>query len=381
MKRFALAWSLLSMVAAQAAAQSDSSRVILKGVSSSAPQASSSLAPEPIAPTSAYSFLTGARFQQEAAVDKVDASSAPAPCDGCGQDLGDCCCPSGCGLRIFADWLYLQPRGADAVYAARALNCFDPPLDVEQIDFGAFSNYRVGFAKTLHNDCTELGATFWSFEAQEEDHATRTVGTDVILPLLLHPSQIDCPGTTSTLARASAGIDFDRINIDYKQYCDWNCTQFDWLIGFGYAKLEQDLRASYDENSIQADSDLHGYGLRLGGGASRSWRWLSGFLHADFTLLATNINANYRSVDVFDGTEVDFDQGLDRLVPVLDLEAGIAMNVSCHTTIKVGYIYSIWWNVVTNQAFIEDVQQGDITGNSGDTLTFDGVFARVEFNF
>src|SRR5207249_1012942 len=112
---------------------------------------------------------------------------------------------------------------------------------------------------------------------------------------LLHPSQITCPGSTSTLARASAGIDFDRINIDYKQYCTWNCTQFDWLVGFGYAKLEQELTAIFDENSARADSDLHGYGLRIGGGASKSHDWLSGYLHGDFTLLAANLNARYQA--------------------------------------------------------------------------------------
>jgi hypothetical protein len=36
---------------------------------------------------------------------------------------------------------------------------------------------------------------------------------------------------------------------------------------------------------------------------------------------------------------------------------------------------------VTVPAFIEDVQQGDITGNSGDVLSFDGLFARIEFTF
>jgi hypothetical protein len=304
-----------------------------------------------------------------------------ANCEGCGEEWADCCCPPGHGITVFGEWLYLTPRGADAVFGARALNCFDPPLDVEQINLGAFSNYRVGFTKTLRDCCSEIGASFWSFEAQEEDHAARTTGTDVILPLLLHPSQITCPGSTSTLARASAGIDFDRVSVDYKQYCDWNCMQLDWLVGFGYAKLEQDLSVGYDENSVRADSDLHGYGVRIGGGASKACGWVSGFLHADFTLLASDQNARYRSVDVFDGEEVDFEQSLDRLVPVLDLEVGVALNVTCHTTIKVGYIYSIWWNVVTNQSFIEDVQQGDISGDVGDTLTFDGVFARVEVNF
>jgi hypothetical protein len=278
--------------------------------------------------------------------------------------------------------MLLQPRGADAVFAARALNCFNPPLgDTSQIDFGSFDSYRVGFSKTVHDGCSEIGASFWNFDSHEEEHSPRATGQDVILPLLLHPSQITCPGSTSTLARASAGIDFDRANIDYKEYITCNCTQFDWLIGFGYGKLEQDLTAIFDENHSRADSDLHGYGLRVGAGASRSHSWVSGYVHGDFTLLAANVNARFRSFDVFDGKEVDFNEDLDRLVPILDLEVGLGFNVSCHTTIKIGYIYSIWWNVVTNPSFIHDVQHNDFSGNNGDTLTFDGVFARLEFNF
>jgi hypothetical protein len=304
-----------------------------------------------------------------------------ANCNGCNQQWTDCVCPTGCGLTIFAEWMLLQPRGADAVFAARALNCFTPALDTDQIDFGAFDSFRVGFAKTVHNNCTEIGASFWMLEAQEEDSAARPIGEDVILPLLLHPSQLTCPGTTSTLARASAGIDFDRIAIDCKNYITWNCVQFDWLVGFGYGKLEQDLTAIYDENRVRVDSDLHGYGLRLGAGAAKTHRWISGYLHGDLTLLAANQSARFRSFDVFDGKEADVDQDLDRIVPILDLEVGAAFNVTCCMTIKVGYIYSIWWNVVTNQSFVEDVQHGDISGGSDDCLTFDGVFARVEFVF
>jgi hypothetical protein len=385
MKRFSAAWLLTSLVACTAAAQtapagsasvnkSDSSRVILRGMGGTASTSSTQ------ATTAAeLTFTPIAAKAPEASGD-----TQLATCGKCGHEWTGCCCPQGCGLTIFGEWMFLQPRGADAVFAARALNCFDPPLETSQIDFGAFDSFRVGFSKTLGDKCSEIGATFWMFEAQEEEHAPRTTGTDVILPLLLHPSQITCPGSTSTLARASAGIDFDRVNIDYKHYLTANCIQFDCLIGFGYAKLEQDLIATFDEGSSRADSDLHGYGLRLGAGASKSCgscNWLSSYLHADFTLLAANVNARYRAFDAFNGKVVDFSQDLDRLVPVLDLEVGVSANVSCHTTLKLGYIYSIWWNVVTNQSFIEDVQHGDISGGVGDTLTFDGLFARVEFVF
>ena len=375
MKRFALVIVLFGLMATRAAAQSgsgefgrqgrdNSSHVILKGVTADA-----------ILPASATTVTP-----QQAEVNGNNGNDL-ARCGSCKHPWPECCCPTGCGVTIFAEWLYLQPRGADPVYAARALNCFDPPLATEQIDHGAYDSYRFGISKTIHDNCSEIALTYWIFEGQDEDHAASTVGADVIQPLLFHPLLVNCPNASSTRARAIAGIDFDRINIDYKSRFEHNCLQLDWLVGFGYGQLEQDLTARYDEGSVRADSDLYGYGFRIGGGATYGKSWLTAYLHGDFTLLAANMNARYRNKDTFDGQQVDYSQDLDRLVPVLDLELGLAANVSCHTTLKVGYLYSIWWNVVTNQSFIHDVQHGDITGNSSDVLTFDGVFARIEFNF
>jgi hypothetical protein len=257
----------------------------------------------------------------------------------------------------------------------------DPPLATEQIDFGDFSGFRAGFARAL-SPSSDMAVSFMMFEAQEEERAAPTTGTDVILPLLFHPTLVNCPLSTSTRARASAGIDFDRINIDYRSRCCWKGAELDWLIGFGYGKLEQDLDAIFDEGSVAVDVDLHGYGLRLGGGASYGLcGCVRGYAHSDLTLLASNVDARFRNRDIFDGQEVDFNQDLDRIVPILDIEVGLAVDLTCHTTVKVGYLYSIWWNVVTAPDFAQDVQAGDISGNDGDPLTFDGVFARVEISF
>src|SRR5262245_24909045 len=216
MKRFALTWLCCSFLAGTASAQnarynSGSSPVILRGVSSSDsgipaapissyPTGSTSATTDP-----ATSYFTNSTTSTTKPEDVTDGGEL-AKCGKCGQEWTTCCCPTGCGLTIFAEWMLLQPRGADVVFAARALDCFNPPLDTSQIDFGSFDSYRVGFSKTVHDGCSEIGASFWNFDAHEEEHAPRTTGDDVLLPLLLHPSQITCPGSTSTLARASAGI-------------------------------------------------------------------------------------------------------------------------------------------------------------------------------
>jgi hypothetical protein len=203
----------------------------------------------------------------------------------------------------------------------------------------------------------------------------------VLLPLLFHPSLLNCPLGTSTRARASSSIDFDRVNIDYRRYVDCGCLRLDWLVGFGYGELIQDLRAIYDEGRVEVNSESWGYGARIGGGGEYGVGRFRGFAHGDLTLLASNAKARYQTIDIFDGEEVDFTQDLDRIIPVVDLEVGVAMDLCRNTVLKVGYTYSIWFNVVTTPVFVSDVQHGDIDGNSGDTLTFDGVFARVEINW
>jgi hypothetical protein len=285
---------------------------------------------------------------------------------------------------IFGEWMYLQPRGSDAVFATRALNCFGPPTGVEQFDLNNSDAFRVGFYKQC-GPCSDIGATFWMFESHENERAAPTVGADVIFPALLFPTIANftpgCNDATSTSALARLDIDFDRVAIDYRNRFEYCCIEWDWLVGFGYGKLDQELLAIYDEGFVKVDSDLHGYGLRLGGGATKNMGCFRGYLHTDFTLLAANLKARYRNVDTFDGEVADFEQDLDRIVPILDLEVGVAYDLCSGTTLKVGYIYSIWWNVVTTPSFAEDVIKGDITGNSGDTLTFDGIFARIEINF
>jgi hypothetical protein len=303
-----------------------------------------------------------------------------AACGGCGHDWTDCCC-NRCGWTAFGEWLLLQPRGADVLYAERALNCFTPPIGTEQIDFGAISGYKVGLARSLHDGCSEIVGTFTRFESVEEDRAVPTTGTDVLRPVLAFDPFVTCDDSTSTSARAKAGIDFERADVDYRAYIDHGCCRFDWLVGFGYGALKQDVQAIYDAGRVNVESDAWGYGVRLGGGTQYGKGCIRGFGHLDLTLLASNLKASYAEID--DGTGVvatnaRVERDFDRIIPVLDLEVGLAVDLCKNTVLKCGYIYSIWYNVVTVPEYVESVQSGDLSGPS-DTLTFDGVFARLEY--
>ena len=305
-----------------------------------------------------------------------------AECDHCHRAAARCCCAQR-GLTFFGEWLLLQPRDANIVYAVRARTCFEPPLDAEQLDFGTFSGFKIGVAKALCDNCSGIAVSWTHFEANQSDRAAPTRGTDVLRPVLAFDPFATCDDSTSSSARANASINFDRVAIDYRSYIDHDCFRFDWLVGFGYGQLTQDVTAVYDAGRVNVDTEAWGYGVRLGGGAEYRHGCVRGFGHADLTLLASNVKALYREID--DGTGVvntnaRFDQDLDRIIPVLDLELGVAWDMCKNTTLKVGYTYSFWFNVVSVPDFVRDVQRGNLTGSS-DTLTFDGLFARIEYDW
>jgi tripartite-type tricarboxylate transporter receptor subunit TctC len=70
-----------------------------------------------------------------------------------------------------------------------------------------------------------------------------------------------------------------------------------------------------------------------------------------------------------------------RVVPICDLEIGGGFYSPCGTyRATVGYVFSAWGNVVKTQDWIQAVQTNSYN-NLGNTMTFDGLVARIEARF
>jgi hypothetical protein len=306
-----------------------------------------------------------------------------AHCDGCKQELTDCCCGQ-CEWMAFGEYLLLQPRGADAVFALRSTACagtgLAPLLGSEQLDFDAESGFNVGIAKMLCDGCSSIGANFMHFEANQTGTAT-AIPPQVLFPTLVFDPLATCNATTSSFARATSSINFDRVAVDYKRNFEWCCIDMDWVAGFAYGQLNQDLKARYDDTRfVSVVSDSWGYGAHFGLGGEYGFGCLRGLAHVDLTLLASNAEAHFRQTEKLGPTNViaDVDHQVDRIIPVLDLRLGAAYDVCDNVTVSAGYVYSIWFNVVTTPDFVHDVQTAHFDSGDGDTLTFDGLFARIE---
>jgi hypothetical protein len=163
------------------------------------------------------------------------------------------------------------------------------------------------------------------------------------------------------------------------------------VVGVRYGKLEQDLFARYSDlltgpNQIEVLSDItfEGAGLKLG----LEWDHYSSrrpvlmYAKGGTSLLAGEFDAIYRqTVQNNANLGVDTAWTAGRIVPTFDLEVGTGYySPEGRLRATVGYVYSVWTNVVKTQDWIHGVQSNQF-GNLGDSITFDGLVLRVEGRF
>jgi hypothetical protein len=90
---------------------------------------------------------------------------------------------------------------------------------------------------------------------------------------------------------------------------------------------------------------------------------------------------DFVQADNFHGTVAETGWSDDRVVPILDLELGVAW-VGCCGKLRVsgGYVFSSWFNVPRTEDFIRAVHTNDLS-QLHDALTFDGLALRTEVRF
>ena len=159
-----------------------------------------------------------------------------------------------------------------------------------------------------------------------------------------------------------------------------------YLIGGRYAKLEQQFDAEFLKNGIETiatDIDFDGGGLRIGLEAQRfSCRnQLHEYANGYASFLAGRFRANYFSGQAFDPEVVNSEWEAGRIVPILDLEAGVGWSsAGGKLSLSAGYMVSAWFNTVTTQDFINSIQTNDYLGLS-DVTSFDGLQGRFTYRF
>ena len=152
-----------------------------------------------------------------------------------------------------------------------------------------------------------------------------------------------------------------------------------------YASLQQRFDAEFigvGEQDLNTNIHFEGGGLRLG--LERTENAKLGFSfygRASASLIAGSFRSTYVQSTPFAGDVVNTGYHDDRIVPIVDLEAGVSWtSPNGHLRLSTGILFSSWFNVVKTTDLVEAVQQNNFN-NLSSTMTFDGLTSSAELRF
>ncbi|HUG93292.1 MAG TPA: Lpg1974 family pore-forming outer membrane protein [Planctomycetaceae bacterium] len=309
------------------------------------------------------------------------------PCDPCGFACDAVCARA--GITVFGEFLFLTARGADVPFATPVdgLGINAVPIGNTRVSDPAYDpGFRVGGSYAL-SPRTSFVLMYTDYESSVNDLATLPGGTGFLRATLVHPNTTNV-ATDSLSAEADYDIDFQfgdlGLSHDLWRDCESRLTG---IAGFRYARLDQDLKATYSilgVTTVDSKIDFEGLGPRLGLESERFLRpRLSVYGNVFANFLAGSFDGSYvqRNINAPGAPQAAAGIEDDRIVTLLEGEVGIAWCPPCGGwRASVGYYVAGWFNVVTTSEFIKAVQADDFS-DVDDTLTFDGLTARLQFEF
>lgn len=287
----------------------------------------------------------------------------------------------------FGEFLLLRARDVDIPYATPV----DGPI-LNPVPLGPSSvvghDYSPGFrvGRTQLLDCgSSLTATFSYYRSDASDSLSLPGGTGWVRPEVTHPNT-PAADFDKLAADARYEIDFQIGDIVYQSRLLDGCGRWlDYVAGVRYAHLDQVFESEFSilgirtvDTAIQFD----GIGGRFGLEGEQSLK--CGFRvygQAFANILAGAFSAEYTQNFNLAGLEASASVEDHRLVPQLELEFGLGwQNRSGRFRVRAGYFVGSWFNLTTTPAWLDAVQRDDLD-DATETLTFDGLAARVEYRF
>jgi hypothetical protein len=295
-------------------------------------------------------------------------------------------------VGVFGEFTYWQPRNAEVAFAVPqdglVVPGSTPTGPVGAADPGFSPGFRAGVFFGLGPDSRVTGTYTW-FHNVADATATATA-PDVINPLVLFPGTFNA-GFTAQEASARLETNFQLIDIDY-QVVARCCNQYWWGYSLGgrYARLEQYFNATYPfappdgTTTLDTDVTFEGIGPRVGLEGERiifPRFGLRAYGKTAASFVVGKFQSDYTQENQFNGVEVNTSLKSDRIVPILDLEIGLAwLSPGERIRISGGYMVAAWFNSITTSSWIDSVNDLSFQPGSS-TLTFDGLTARAEVRF
>ncbi len=295
-------------------------------------------------------------------------------------------------IGLFGEFIYLTARNADVPFTVPQDGLLiagaTPVGPVVAADPGYSPGFRAGGFFTLGPDA-RLSAAYTWFTSSTNATATAD-GANVLNPLVLFPGTYNA-GFTAQSASANYDIDFQFIDIDYEIIAERRDLYW-WGYSFGarYGQLTQNFGATFPfdppdgTTSLSTSSNFDGVGPRAGFQTERrlfAGSGLRAYGKGSAAFLVGSFRNSYVQQNEFGGTEVNTSVRSDRIVPVLDLELGVAwLSRGQRVRISGGYLVSAWFNSITTPGWISSVQAMNYNPGA-ETVTFDGLTARAEVRF
>lgn len=298
-------------------------------------------------------------------------------------------------VRGFGEFLFLQPRSAaDVIYAVPVNGAIVPPPTppvpvgpAAAVDPSYQPGFRVGLGVVI-GPSAEVTAAYTRFESNTS-HQFSVDPADVVVirSLVVHPG-MQAADADFLDAGADAGVDFQLVDLDYRLRCDFGpCETLHYLAGVRYARLQQDFDSQFSNTTTIEEVDtrigFEGGGIRVGVEGQRYARrtGLMVYGRGSASVVAGEFQSAYAQTDNISGTIVFTDWETERVVPILELEAGVGwIGPRGHWRLRAGYTFSAWYNVVKTSEFIRAARSASFLAVD-DALTFDGLTARAEFRY
>lgn len=323
-------------------------------------------------------------------------ASDPCCADACDCGGSACCNNWGHCSSVWGEFLYLHATGVDMVHAQQQ----DGIGGAGTVPFGLIGavdpDYEPGFRLGGILGLSESSSFGVSYSFYESDSTSSVVapiiagGGGAVGSLVHHPGA----GITASAGPVDADyeIEFQLADFEYRRLMVGDSQAFiNYSVGARYAHLDQDFiqrgifaGGSAGELHTRTDVEFDGAGALFGleGETKFGRRGLSLYGNLGVSPIAGQFSSFYTMTN--ETTDVQLANAVwkdDRFVTILDFEIGTAWTSANRLwRLSTGYTAAFWFNAITTPEFVGAVQADNYTG-VGDTISFDGITARIERRF
>ena len=295
------------------------------------------------------------------------------------------------GLGASFEVLYMRPSRSNLDYAiSDADTDLQPEGRFEKVEPDYSNGGRFGLSYNFGSGTAVYGQ-YTMLDTRDSDSALPPTGGS-LWGTWLHPNAlIDDNDVTS--AKMTYDFDHDVFDLGIRKWMEVGSDLGMQIeAGLRYANMKQNIDIQYQNENLGSTADIRnkndfsGWGPRLGLGLD--WhvgRGVNLFSSVAGSLLVGDFDLSLSEIDngsiVISSVEDSED---NRVVPVLEMRTGIEYAYQLENGMfvgaKVGYEWQNWFNMVTAQRFMDDVDAQLMYTDTTD-VSLDGFFVEGFVNF